>query len=158
MTQHRRKQLLYALNATLAVGVVLAFVATFAPLDQAPPVVAKGPSTRPASDPQDRLLPLAAYSVIYQKDLRRPLVEPVARGPVVPRNEGLRVVLVGTAVAMRPGGPSSAVFQLSTGQTRTVDVGEEIDGAKLVAVTETTATLDVGGERVTLEKPREVAP
>jgi len=157
MTQHRRKQLLYALNAALAVGAVAAVVASIAPLDQAPPTVAKGPATRPSSDPQDRLLPLAAYSVIFQKDLRRPLVE-VAHGPVVPRNEGLRVVLVGTAVALRPGGPSSAVFQLSTGQTRTVDVGEEIDGAKLVAVTDTTATLEVGGERVTLEKPREVAP
>ena len=157
MTTNRRKKLLYVLNAVLALAVAAVLAYPFMPLAEPEP---PPPPPRVGDGPGGGLLqgapPLSAYDVIFERNLRQPLSDravaqkdPIGQPPPPP----LKLVLIGTVIEPQN---SFAIFSVPGGASKTVAVGEKVEGAELVTVTAKTATLRHQGKPVTLSIRKEV--
>jgi hypothetical protein len=89
--------------------------------------------------------PLSAYAAVWHRNLRQPLGDGPAASPAA--KAVLSVPLIGTAVDP---GHSTGMFRDAAGKVRWVGVGEMIGGAKVMAIQEGSATVEFGGEKVTL--------
>lgn len=151
MTERNRKRLLWAVNAVLALAILASGGLALAPLGPSvrdAPAPAPAPAVAAAETPP---VPLDAYDVICQRDLRGPLFDTAApqAAPAAPMPP---FHLTGTAVEP---GFSFGLFRNSQGESKMVGVGESIDGAELVAVTEQAVTLKFGGRSVTMTVEKE---
>jgi hypothetical protein len=101
-------------------------------------------------------VPLATLAPAWSVDLRRPLVDtphPAAAGAVEqqPSAANLPVRLVGTIVdPTRPRG----IFVTMLGQMELRAVGEKAGGAEVLRIDESSATLSVAGQPVTIKLER----
>lgn len=93
--------------------------------------------------------PLAAYTVIHHRPLRKPLFDPKPKAEVKakPKPPELQATLVGTAVEP---GFTYGLFQTRDGQTHLIRIGQTVGGATLTAVTKTSATVTLKGHTLTL--------
>lgn len=157
VTTNKRKKLMYVVNAALALAVAAAIAYPFMPLaEPAPPEKPPRVGDGPAGPLQQGAPPLAAYDVIYQRNLRQPLTDrPIVQEEPITKveNTSLKLVLIGTVVEPHN---SFAIFSLPGGTIKTIAVGEKIDGAELVSVTTKTATVRHLGKPVTLSIRKEV--
>lgn len=131
-----------SLAATLAAAILL-------PLDLGQEIAprAEQPRNTPAITAQARQA--ADYSVIYQRDLRKPLFDPkpiTVIKPIAPPPK-LTITLIGTAVAPEM---TYGLFRNKDGQTKLVEIGQTIDGAEVIAVIEQGATVRFAGQTLTL--------
>lgn len=143
-----QKRLLWMLNLALGLGVALsAYALGVRPLSVREPLPAQGTLAPHQTSRQKPLQPLTAYAVISSRNLRKPLfdLEPAVEAASKPK---LNLTLTGTVIDP---GLICALLRDGSGQTKLVSVGESIGGAQLMAVTEDSATLQYGGELVTLK-------
>jgi hypothetical protein len=151
MTQRDRKRLVIAANASLAVALIacLAWAILPANVDISPQT--GGLSTAPAG-PMRAESPLSAndYSIIYQIDLRQPLVDPPPAAAPAPTQAQVTVPvrLVGTVVEP---GFSYAMLRNSAGEVKTVGVGESVDGVEVVSIVPGSAVVRYSGQTATLK-------
>lgn len=149
---------LWALAALLAGGGILAAgFAVFSPvevgLDEAAVPRRAKPSTSQVSP--DALLSLDGYGSIWTTDYRKPLSDSVAATTQEnnPANTadgtGGPFVLVGTI------GDSLAMVRMASGAIEIKGIGEEANGAKIVAIRPMQVDVEAGGVRTTISKPRE---
>jgi hypothetical protein len=116
---------------------------------------------RPAATSQaspDSQLPLSAFESIWALNLRKPLTESAADAArttdanptTMATGGGGPFVLVGTI------GNSVALVRAGAGGAIEVKgVGEQVNGAKIVAIRPMQVDVEVGGARMTIVKPRE---
>ena len=153
LTQRSRKRVLLLVNAALAAGLVAVAAAAFTPPQDIR--AEKRPQrgrTAQASDGEPRVGPLESYAAVWQRSLRNPLFDaPPPKEVVKPPPAPPNVRLIFTAVE---GSGGTATFQTPAGDLRTVSVGESIDGAVLLEVTQSSAILRVAGEKVTLTRDK----
>lgn len=153
MTLRRQRQLLWFLNAALAVAVAAAAVALCRPLRVE---VLMGPASAatdtPDTQPVPSVGPLAEYAVIAERDLRRPLEDPKPIEAAAPAPPKLSVQLLGTVIE-----PSSSLALLRTagGQSKFLSVGDCLEGATVKAIGTNEATVEFAGQVVTLRVLRE---
>ncbi len=156
MTLRTKRRLLWGLNALFALVLVGAGGGlVLAPLDEPAPPVSPRPdpvTQKPAEPPEPP--PLSAYAAAWQRDLQRPLYDPVP--PVVirkppPPPKPPPLALQGTIVEP---GFAFAVLVTKDGRQRTVRVGQEVDGAELVRVTSDAAVVRFDGREHTLQAPK----
>jgi hypothetical protein len=141
---------LVLVNAALAAGLVAVAVAALLPPDdvRAPAVQRRGAA--PSSDTEDRIGSLESYAGVWQRPLRSPLFDaPPPKETPKPTPPPPTFRLVFTAVEP---GASMATFRTAGGELRTISVGESIDGAVLLEVTRTTATVQAAGQKYTLTR------
>ncbi len=151
-TIHDWRRLLLGVNVALAAALVASAAGlVLLPLetvdaDRERPVAQRQdlPTARPAAGP------LADYAVIYQRDLLRPLYDPKPVVKVTPKPQPpkLPVTLVGTV--LEPGF-SYGMFKTRDGRTKFVRVGQAVEGAELLAITDNEATVKFGGREIVLK-------
>ena len=142
--------MLVLVNAALAACLVAVAAAAFAPPDdvRAAPLQRRQP-VQPSSG-EDPIGPLESYSAVWQRSLRNPLFDaPPPKEAAKPPPSPPNVRLVFTAVEP---GAGMATFRTAAGELRTVSIGESIDGAVLLEVTQNSAILQVSGEKVTMTR------
>jgi hypothetical protein len=104
------------------------------------------------------LLPLDQYDVIYAKDVRRPLYDPppvVVPPPAAPPPPPLTLQLMGTV--LEPGF-EYAIVRTGAGQEKLMTVGETLDGAELLRLDVTTATVRFVQQERTLKVQKKESP
>jgi len=155
---HIQKRLLNTAAGLLIAGGVACVVIVLA----APPVVTvpATPETRRAvrADTAAALLPLDQYDVICAKDVRRPLYDPppvVVPEPVAPPPPPLTLRLLGTV--LEPGF-EFAIVRAGAGQEVLMAVGDILDGAELLRLDETTATVRFAEQERTLQVQTKESP
>ena len=151
IVRKRRRMLLLANTVLLAAIVASVGAALYLPLAGATEMPWAGEAGQVSESlPGPTLGPLAAYGVIHQRDLNRPLFDPPP-APVVkvePPPPQLTIRLIGTAVEP---GFTYALFRTSSGEERLVRVGEVLEGAEVTAVGDRTATVKFHGRLLKLE-------
>ena len=121
---------------------------TILPLDGAAPPQESARTAQGSAGPQVRRPdPPSAYALIYQRDIRSPLVETNAPTPAPTPPPKLNVTLMGTAVDP---GYTCGMFRMPNGETRTVQVGGKIDEAEVVEIKEGMAVVKFAGQTLTL--------
>ena len=157
LSPKRRRQLLIFTNVALAAALAAA-VAAWALVSPATDFQ-EAASTQAKDEPPrhrtENARPAAAYAVIYQRDLRKPLFDAVAAVAAAPPKPQLNVTLMGTAVD--PESPYG-IFSDKSGRTRLVSVGQTIDGALVLEITDSAATVKFNGETITLRMKKENKP
>ncbi len=151
MTFRNRKRLLWMLIVALGASIIgcVCFV-VFMPLgiQVAEPETNNTGSTETGSE--SVVEPLSAYAVVYKRDLRKPLFDPKpvsVRKPSV-RKPRLGLKLLGTAVDPAY---TYGFFRDRSGQTKLVQVGQTLDGAEVIAITDGSATVRYHDEIIVLE-------
>lgn len=153
---------LWTVAGTLAVGaVVVAVMGVLAPVDVDEPTSARAVKSVAATSQAspDARLGLEAFERIAAIKLRKPLEGAPATagtGPqmteVTPATTagaaGAPFTLVGTI------GQSLAMIQTAGGGIEVKAVGEQANGAKIVAIRPSQVDVEVGGARMTIAKPR----
>jgi len=144
-----RRRMLTVLNVALAVVIVAAVAyAAVLPPSPDPPRRAQRVASRPASQPSAAALkPLGDYAVIYARDLRRPLFDPEVAAPAVPKRPELSFKLVG--VVVEPGF-TYGIFRTRSGRDKLASVGQEVEGAEVLAVEQGAAKVRFHDETITL--------
>jgi len=145
--KRRRQLLIWAIAVMALANLAILIAAVAVPLD------AGGATNRPntkasaASAPAQNREPLTAYAAIYQRDLRAPLVEVKAPPPTKPPAPKLTITLVGTAIDPDY---TCAFFRLANGQTQTVFVGQMIEQAQVVKISEGSVVVHYADQDMTL--------
>jgi hypothetical protein len=103
------------------------------------------PQSRPASRPSEPDL-----AVIWERDLRQPLVDPVPVPPAPIPEPKIAVQLVGTAVEPQR---CYGVFALSSGTIVVRPVGATLEGCDVIAIERGRARLRNGGREYELKIP-----
>jgi hypothetical protein len=160
MNVRRVNRGLWGLTAVLSAGVVAgAVLGVMLPVEA--PVEDVDVGRRAAASSQaspDSLLPLSAFESIWALDLRKPLTGSAAdtartieaNPATMATGGGGPFVLVGTI------GNSVALVRTGAGGAIEVKgVGEQVNGAKIVAIRPMQVDVEVGGARMTIVKPRE---
>lgn len=136
--------------AAVAVGWI-----TSRPLPQKPAVTLK-PSDTTVQQNQAERQPLGAYRAVWQRPLRQTLIEKKEKDePEKPQKQRdpFKARLVGTVVE----GPRSyAVFRKPGGKLAVIEVGERIEGHRLVQVEPARVALSRDGMRRQLRLPQEL--
>lgn len=141
------------MQAALVLLIVMVIAALgFMPLDSGdapsrPPKASKAVSSGQGS----KLPPVDYFAVIYQRDLRKPLIEAVIAPPPPPPPPKLTISLVGTAVDP---GYTCALFRMANGEVHTASVGEKVEEALVTEIVEGAATVQMGGQtfKLTVDK------
>jgi|SRR5712691_4475600 len=159
MNVRRVNRGLWGLTAVLSLGAVAcAVMGVVMPVEAPVEDVSLGRRAAATSQASpDSQLPLSAFESIWALDLRKPLTESgtdAARtmdaSPATAAGGGGPFVLVGTI------GNSLALVRAGAGGAIEVKgVGEQINGAKIVAIRPMQVDVEVGGARMTIVKPRE---
>jgi hypothetical protein len=160
MNVRRVNRGLWGLTAVLSAGVVAgAVLGVMLPVEA--PVENVDLGRRAAATSQtspDSQLPLSAFESIWALDLRKPLTGSAAEvarktdanPAMMATGGGGPFVLVGTI------GNSVALVRTGAGGAIEVKgVGEQVNGAKIVAIRPMQVDVEVGGARMTIVKPRE---
>jgi hypothetical protein len=148
MTTRSRRRLLWTLNLLLAVA--LAAIAWVA-VRGVPRLTAAGealvdPAGQGSAAPHAGVGPLADYLAVADRPLQKPLFDPkpiVAEIKAQPKPP-LRIRLTGTAVDP---GYVAAFFTTSQGEMQIARVGETVDGAKVLEITASSATVEWYGDQ-----------
>lgn len=90
---------------------------------------------------------LDAYACIYQRDLRRPVIDPKATPAPTPPPPKLTAVLIGTATDPDY---TCAFFRLTSGEVTTVGVGQQIEQGKVTHIGEGKVTVVLAGQTLHL--------
>ncbi len=147
---------LWMLAAGLAAGAVIcAALGVFTPVEVESD--SRGTGRRVAATSQgslDSQLSLGEFESIWRLNLRKslsdgPVTAPVADVAAAPAGVGGPFVLIGTI------GDSLAMVRTSSGVVETKGVGELVNGAKIVAIRTAQVDVEIGGQRMTIAKPRE---
>ncbi len=143
MRLHHQKRLLVVVDALLAVAAIACVpAAVFLPL---------AGSSQPSSSAREVRVPIAAtlpargsklHPSVWQKDLRSSLGDVGPRGPAAPP-----FVLTGTATDP---GFTCGFFKTTKGEVKTVKVGEQIEGAEVLSITGSNATVRFEGRVITM--------
>ena len=148
MRQRSRKRLLWAVNAVLAAAVSLAAAVMIWPLDEAAPSASWEEPAAITRTAGTQIEPMSKYAAIHRRDLRKPLFDVVPTTSAKTRTlPPLKVRLTGTAVEE---GFSLAMFHTASGELKMVGVGESIEGAEVISITDRSVTLRYGERPVTL--------
>ena len=107
--------------------------------------------TRPARRPESP----GAYAVIYQRDLRKPLVDAEAPKVEPPKPPPLTVTLKGTVVEE---GFSYAIFRNKAGEEKLLKVGDSLEGAEVTAIAEGQATVRFFDQAIVLKAQTKEGP
>lgn len=108
----------------------------------------------------DATLPLESFASIWRTNFREGKPDPAAaqKGSATPENPGAVItgagapfVLVGTI------GDSLAMVQTASGTIELKAVGEQCNGAKILAIRPSQVDVEFGGARLTVAKPREAS-
>ena len=150
MTSIPVRRLLWAAAVLPMVGMIAcaAGLVLLMPKDETEAIRAAALSKRPVLDnraPSAPVGPLLDYAVIWQRNLRQPLVDAPPSGPAPVA--ALNIVLLGTAIEP---GRAVGIFRDANGQTKWVQVGQTFGGARVAAIVEGAATLEFNGGTVTL--------
>ena len=153
MTPRSQRRILGVLN--VALGLALAASAAALALwpvrvDEAA-VSTETPAPDVGAPLQRASEPLSAFAVIYRRDLRQPLYDPkpvVAAPAAPPPPPKPEVDLVGTAVEL---GYTYAFLQTKAGKVKMMGIGEELDGLRVTAIADGSATVQFHGQTYTLE-------
>jgi len=152
MTIHDCRRLLLGMNIALAVALVGSAAALVALPLEAGDADREAPAAERTDQPRARpaVGPLADYTVIYRRNLLRPLYDPkpVVKVAAKPKPPKLPVTLVGTV--LEPGF-SYGMFKTKDGRTKFVRVGQAVEGAELLAITDKEATVKFGGREIVLK-------
>jgi hypothetical protein len=119
-----------------------------------------GPSTGPkasALPEAPEAGPLASYASIYTRPLRKPLYDPtptavIAAAKAEPKFPG---VLTGTIVEP---GFTFATFRVPGGDEKVVPVGQVVEGAEVLAITQGEVRIRFNDKEITLKAAVEAAP
>ena len=152
LSKRARKRLLIGVNAVLAAGLAATFAAALWPSRQSPAALAAGrpQSSAAAADAAD-VEPAAAYAVIYERDVRLPLHDPLPVKAAKPREPRLTIQLTGTVIEP---GSSLGLFRTSDKRHKFAGVGDTVEGAEVLSILEGEATVSFGGRTFTLKVPR----
>ncbi len=107
----------------------------------AAPWTAPAIDLEPDHDPVPRRrqkLKLSDLAVIWQRDLRQPVVDPPAEKPRQEKKQRLAIQLLGTAVETDR---QYGVFRLSDNRTVVRAVGDEVDGFEIIQISRGRARL-----------------
>ena len=162
MNVRKANRTLWTLTALLAAGAAAcAGWAVLAPVEVPEPVVVKGGERAATSQASpDARLGIEAFDRIAALKLRKPLDGPATAATATPQmtvqnsaantGGGAPFALVGTI------GESLAMIQLAGGVIEVKAVGEQANGAKIVAIRPSQVDVEIaGGGRITIAKPRE---
>jgi hypothetical protein len=147
---------LFLVNAALGAALVaIAAAAFFPPGDIRGEAGRQRRRAAQVSGGEERLGPLESYAGVWQRPLRKPLFDPpppkaeVKPPPPAPPPPTFHLI----ATAIEPGA-GFAIFRTAGGELRTVSVGESIEGAELIGITENSATVRIGGRPQTLTREK----
>lgn len=135
----------------LAAGVLA--LAWWSPLDR-PAVVARAvaPASRPSTQPADDLA-LDAFESAAKRDLRAPLDGPGA-AMFLPRAAAAPAVNIRLVGTVESGGSMRGLFVTAAGRVELRGPGEQIGGARVVAVDARRAQVNVSGAVISLALER----
>jgi len=154
-THKRRRRLLMLANAALAAGIALcAWGALLLPLGSSAGPGRSAPGTAPAASRAEQGAgPLSAYAVTYGRPLRKPLYDPKLKKIIAVKKPEpkLTVKLAGTVTEP---GFTYAFFRTRGGEEKLVAIGQRIEGAKVLAIGDGSATVEFHGKRITLRKAK----
>jgi len=155
MTQRSRKLLIVSINAVLGAAIMGTVALALWPVEIAASPQAQSWRTPTTSKTPGRAYrPSDAYAAIYQSDLRKPLFDPPATEatPIAKPAQPMPLRLIGTVMEK---GFTYAVFKTLTGDTKTLGIGESLEGVEVVSVDATSATVRYAGQSSTMPVEKE---
>ena len=152
MNNHRKRQILWLLTAITATGAITSLVVAFT-LPYLPQDASNHPTTPLTNTTitsnntasQSRIIPQATLRKAKSLDLRKPLFDPPPPPEVKKPRPPLRIKLQATMV--EPGN-SMAMITGSDGKTTFKTIGDVIDNAEIIEITETQITVRYHDELV----------
>jgi len=150
---------LWTLTAIVcAGGLAAAGVAIFAPVEVTydPPAAPRKIATTAQASP-DAQMPLDGFAAAWTLNLRKPLTESGSATAGNTQTENPATVVDGSGapfVLLGTIGDSVAMVQTASG-VEIKSVGEQANGAKIVAIRPWQVDVEMGGQRQTIVKPRE---
>jgi hypothetical protein len=149
MTLQAQRRWLWMLSGALALAAAAGGAALalwpLAPLGDDPGAAAPSAPAAPAAPAREHA-PLAAYAVVYQADLQRPLFDPPPPQAAPPPRPNL--ALMGTVIER---GFTCALLKTPAGQVQWLSVGQAIDGAEVTAIAADSVSVRFAGEVFTLK-------
>ncbi|HDZ22414.1 hypothetical protein LCGC14_0409280 [marine sediment metagenome] len=110
--------------------------------DQTTRAAAAAPTTAPS------LAVIESYAVIFGRDLRRPLVDPVPPKPSPPPKPKLGLRLEGTVLEPDH---NYAFFKTKSGETKIASEGQIVEGAEVISISEGEVTVSFGDQMISLK-------
>ena len=154
ITHRSRKRLLVGVYMALAAGFAATFAAALKP-SQDMAVDSRGRAPGPSATAADAvdIEAAAAYAMIYQRDVRRPLYDPppVRVAKPTPRQPKLTIQLTGTVIEP---GSAMGLFRTSDSRHKFAGVGDIVEGAEVLSVVEGRASVKFEGRMFTLDVPK----
>lgn len=151
MTGRTKKRLLDLANTALVAAIGLTVGSLWLwPANISSPAPTKTNANQIATVEAPPARPLSDYSVIHERDWRRPLEDPkpVVKAPPKKDPPKLRITLVGTV--MEPGF-QYGIFRTKGGQTKFARVGQTVDGAVVVEIRPEAALVRKDGFEIEME-------
>ncbi len=163
MTAHRLRSCLWATASVFTLGSVVLWVGVWwYPYETPGTEVGHTAISTDASEVHVAAFPpLSSFQSVWGLDLRRPLYDqpaaPVAaaRRPAVKRGPPLRVKLAGTVVEP---GRSMAMFITKAGKVELKAIGERVDGAEVLDITQENVSMRYSGRTVDLKLQKKGQP
>ncbi len=106
----------------------------------------RGAVAAPTTAPS--LASLESYAVIFGRDLRRPLVDPVPPKPTPPPKPKLGLRLEGTILEPNH---NYAFFKTKSGDTKIASEGQIVEGAEVISISEGEVTVSFGDQMISLK-------
>lgn len=150
MTARSEQRLIWCGTILICGGLLAYGVNLLRPLpDWQPP--ASWVTTQPTeTDTPPRARPLSDYAVIWQRDLRQPMVDSIPEVAKAKPEPPLAIKLLGTAVASNE---QMGIFSLANNATVVKRIGEVFDGYELLEVKRGQARLRRGAKEFELKVP-----
>jgi len=151
MPIRKQKRLWLLVSFVLGLAIVACLCAAALPVSMAEPARRQDGAADDRTAPDgDVTGPLSDYADIWQRDLRKPLHDPkpVAKAAKPAPKPKLAVRLMGTV--LEPGF-TYAMLRGKSGETKFVGVGQSLDGAEVVEVAVSSATVRFHGDLITLK-------
>lgn len=156
MTLKQRKKLLTCMLLLMLIAFVRVTIWFFQPLSLPPFSLSSSGSASSLNVPTSNSTSLSRSrcEAIWDRDLTKPLFDPkpiVVNTPPPPKPK-LTVRLTGTA--LEPGS-TYGFFQTPSGDTKLVEIGQVVEGAKLLSLTADSAVVEYYGDQITLMVEKE---
>ncbi len=158
MTHRDRRRLLILANAAFVAMLAWCAWALFAPLDL--DTSEGGPRTSKRSHGQhgtQETGPLASYASIYTRPLRKPLYDLTPKAIVAAKKAEPKFPGVLTGTIIEPGF-TFATFRVPGGDEKVVPVGETVEGAEVLAITQGEVRIRFHDKEITLKTNVEGTP
>jgi len=158
MTHRDRRRLLILANAAFAAVLAWCAWALFAPLDvgSAEGGAIAGQKSSVLHDTQEAGA-LASYASIYTRPLRKPLYDPTPGAVVVAAKAEPKFTGVLTGTIIEPGF-TFATFRVPGGEEKVVPVGQSVEGAEVLAISQGEVRIRFNDKEITLKANTEGQP